>query len=45
MKLISFRHLVIGLCMLAAAGMALAFKPTHKIADNGPKINLEILIP
>ncbi|MBW8370381.1 MAG: EpsI family protein [Thiobacillus sp.] len=45
MKLISFKHLVIGLCMFVAAGMALALKPTHKIADAGPKIDLEVLIP
>lgn len=45
MNLISFRHLVIGLCMFAAAGMALALKPTHKIADSEPKIDLEVLIP
>ena len=45
MKLFSFKHLIIGLCMFAAAGMALALKPTHKIADIGPKIDLEVLIP
>jgi EpsI family protein len=45
MNLISFKHLVIGLCMFAAAGMALALKPTHKIADAEPKIDLEVLIP
>jgi EpsI family protein len=45
MKLISFKHLVIGLCMFAAAGMALALKPTAKVADAGPKIDLEVLIP
>jgi EpsI family protein len=45
MKLISFKHLVIGLCMFAAAGMALALKPTQKIADAGPKVDLEVLIP
>lgn len=45
MKLISFKHLVIGVCMFAAAGMALALKPTHKIADSGPKVDLEVLIP
>lgn len=45
MKLISFRHLVIGLCMFATAGLALALKPTTKIADEAPKINLETLIP
>jgi EpsI family protein len=45
MKLISFKHLVIGLCMFTAAGMALALKPTTKVADSGPKIDLETLIP
>lgn len=45
MNLISFKHLVIGVCMFAAAGMALALKPTHKIADAGPTIDLETLIP
>lgn len=45
MKFISFKHLIIGLCMFAAAGMALALKPVHKIADAGPKIDLDVLIP
>ena len=45
MKLISFKHLVIALCMFAAAGMALALKPTQKVADAGPKVDLEVLIP
>lgn len=45
MKLISFKHFVIGLCMFAAAGLALALKPTTKISDVGPEINLETLIP
>lgn len=45
MKLISFKHFVIGLCMFAAAGMALALKPTAKIADAELAINLETLIP
>lgn len=45
MKLVSFKHLIIGLCMFAAAGMALALKPTAKVADSGPKIDLETLIP
>ncbi len=45
MKLISFKHFVIGLCMFAAAGMALALKPTTKIADAGPQVDLETLIP
>lgn len=45
MKLISFKHLIIGLCMFAAAGIALALKPTVKVADAGPRIDLETLIP
>jgi EpsI family protein len=45
MKLISFKHFVIGLCMLAAAGMAMALKPTTKIVDQGPKLDLETLVP
>lgn len=31
--------------MFAAAGMALALKPTHKIADSEPKVDLKALIP
>ncbi len=45
MHLISLKHLVVGLLMFAAAGMALALKPTEKIADAGPKIDLETMIP
>ena len=45
MKLISFKHLVIGVCMFAAAGMALALKPTTRVADAGPAVDLEVLIP
>lgn len=45
MKLISFKHLVIGVCMFAAAGLAMALKPTDKIANVESAINLETLIP
>lgn len=45
MKLISFKHLIIGLLMFVAAGMALALKPTQKVAETGPKIDLEVMIP
>jgi EpsI family protein len=31
--------------MIAASGLALALKPTIKVADGGPKINLETMIP
>lgn len=45
MKLISFKHLVIGLSMFAAAGMALALKPTATRVDAESQINLETLVP
>lgn len=45
MTFISFRHLLIGLLMFAAAGMALALKPTAKLAESGEQFNLETLIP
>ena len=45
MKAVSLKHLIVGLSMFAAAGLAMALKPTIKIADKGPKINLETLIP
>jgi EpsI family protein len=45
MQALSFKHFVIGLFMFAAAGMALALKPTEKVADAGPKVDLETLIP
>lgn len=45
MKLIGFKHLVIGLCMFAAAGMAVALKPTIKVMDSEAKLDLETLIP
>lgn len=45
MKLISFKHLVIGVCMFSAAGLAMALKPTARLADSEPAINLETLIP
>ncbi|MDQ5878439.1 MAG: hypothetical protein QG638_1171, partial [Pseudomonadota bacterium] len=39
------RNIVLMALMLAASGMAVALKPTEKIADQGPKIELETLIP
>lgn len=42
---ISTRHLVIGVSMFAAAALALGMKPTAKIADSAPKVDLEVLIP
>lgn len=45
MKFISFKHLLIGICMFAAAGLAMALKPTARIADTEAAINLATLIP
>ena len=45
MKILYPRHLLIGLIMLAAAGLALALTPRLKVADQGLKINLEVMVP
>jgi EpsI family protein len=45
MKAFKLPHLLIGLAMLAAAGLALALTPRLKMADQGPKISLEAMIP
>lgn len=45
MKILYPRHLLIGLIMLAAAGLALALTPRLKVADQALKINLEAMIP
>ena len=45
MQLINLRYLIIGIVMLAAAGLAVAITPREKIADNGPKVDLETMIP
>lgn len=45
MKAINPRNLLIGLAMIASAGLAIAMTPTIKIADQGPKLDLETLIP
>jgi EpsI family protein len=45
MKAIKLTHLLIGLAMLAAAGLALALTPRLKLADQGPTISLEAMIP
>ncbi len=39
------RSLILLGLMLAASGMAVALKPTKKIADQGPKVDLEAIIP
>ena len=45
MKAIKLPYLLIGLTMLAAAGLALALTPRLKLADQGPQISLEAMIP
>jgi len=44
MKLLT-KNLILGACMLAAAGMAVAMKPVHKLVDKEKAVNLETLIP
>lgn len=41
----SLRNLILMVLMIAASGMAVALKPTKKIADQGPKVDLEAMIP
>jgi EpsI family protein len=45
MNAFSLKHFIVGLFMLAAAGLALALKPTTMAAGGGTKIDLESLIP
>ena len=45
MKAIHPRYLLISLAMLAAAGLVLALTPRLKVADQGPQISLEAMIP
>ncbi len=39
------RDILLAVVMLAASGAALALRPTHKIAAEGPAVDLEQLIP
>jgi len=39
------RNILLLVLMLAAAGVAVAMRPTFKIADQGPKVDLESMIP
>ena len=45
MQAIKLSHLLIGLAMLAAAGLAVALTPRLKLADQGQTIRLEAMIP
>ncbi|MDP2881236.1 MAG: EpsI family protein [Azonexus sp.] len=39
------RNIILLVLMLASAGLAIAMRPTQKIADQGPKVVLETMIP
>lgn len=41
----SLKYIFIAVGMFAAAGLALTLKPTEMVADQGPRINLETMIP
>ncbi|MFP5419291.1 MAG: exosortase-associated protein EpsI, B-type [Gammaproteobacteria bacterium] len=40
-----FRNFFVGLAMLAAVGLAAALTPNQKMADQGPAVDLEAIIP
>jgi len=40
-----FRNLTVAMLMFAASGAAMALRPTHRIADEGPRVDLETMIP
>lgn len=42
---LSLRNFTLLALMLAASGLAMALRPTHKIANLGPKADLETMIP
>jgi len=44
-KNLKVKNILAGFVMVLAAGMALAMTPTHRVADQGPSINLETIIP
>ncbi|MEO6563935.1 MAG: exosortase-associated protein EpsI, B-type [Nitrosospira sp.] len=39
------RNFVLLMLMLAASGLALALRPTHKFAEQGPAVDLQAMIP
>lgn len=41
----SIRNILLLVLMLATAGLAIALRPTQKVADQGPTVDLEQLIP
>ena len=45
MKAFSLQHLIVGLAMLIAAGLAVAMVPNKKLADLGQQVDLETMVP
>ncbi len=45
LPIFNIKHLIIGIAMLLAAGLAVVMTPKQKVAEEGPKIDLEIMIP
>jgi len=43
--MLNFRYLIVAIAMLVAAGLEVALTPREKIADHGPKVDLETMIP
>jgi EpsI family protein len=44
-KYLKVKNLLAGIVMIAAAGLAFAMAPTHRIADHGSAVNLDAIIP
>lgn len=40
-----YMNILLAVLMLATSGLAMALRPTHRIADEGPAVNLETMIP
>ena len=45
MEFAGYRYIAVGIAMLLAAGLSIAMTPTERLADNGPAIDLETMIP
>lgn len=44
-KNLKVKNVLAGIVMILAAGLAVAMTPTHRIADQGPAVDLEKIIP
>jgi EpsI family protein len=45
MRITTLRHLAVGVTMLVGAGLAMAMIPREKVASEGPRIDLERMVP